>query len=137
MSLSHWLGKQLKKTEVWRELNERLSELEKEMKNLNSSKTEGHEAATHIEFINIEKIVVDRYEQSNNFGALGIKSLEGRLNIGANYGVGEPIPEEKQKKFEDKLKKTAIHYSKKTEFKVKHTKTPPKTTIRPRPGDVS
>jgi hypothetical protein len=39
-----------------------------------------------IEKINIEKIVVDKYELNNNFGQLGIKELKGKLNIGATYG---------------------------------------------------
>lgn len=58
---------------------------------------------TYIEFLNVEKIVIDRYEQSNNFGALGIKSLEGRLNIGANYGDKNELPEEVKKKFAEKM----------------------------------
>lgn len=59
---------------------------------------------TYIEFLNVEQIVIDRYEQSNNFGALGIKSLEGKLNIGANYGDKSQLPEDVQKKLEKKLK---------------------------------
>ncbi|ETI67932.1 hypothetical protein [Neobacillus vireti] len=39
-----------------------------------------------IEKINIEKIIVDKYELNNNFGQLGIKELTGKLNIGATYG---------------------------------------------------
>jgi hypothetical protein len=39
-----------------------------------------------IEKINIEKIIIDKYELNNNFGQLGIKELKGKLNIGATYG---------------------------------------------------
>ncbi|HJV31273.1 MAG TPA: hypothetical protein VJ558_03695 [Bacillales bacterium] len=39
-----------------------------------------------IEKINIEKIILDKYELNNNFGQLGIKELKGKLNIGATYG---------------------------------------------------
>lgn len=52
--------------------------------------------------------MIDRYEQSNNFGALGIKSLEGKLNIGANYGDKSKLPEEAQQKLEQNLKKPRI-----------------------------
>lgn len=39
-----------------------------------------------IEKINIEKIILDKYELNNNLGQLGIKELKGKLNIGATYG---------------------------------------------------
>jgi len=39
-----------------------------------------------IEKVNIEKIILDKYELNNNFGQLGIKELKGKLNIGATYG---------------------------------------------------
>lgn len=62
-----------------------------------------------IEKINIEKIILDKYELNNNFGQLGIKELKGKLNIGATYGSEftpnlnegeeeEPIRKEKMKK---------------------------------------
>lgn len=53
-----------------------------------------------IEELNVDKIVVEKLEYHNNFGALGIKELKGRLNIGANYGVSMPSP------FEEKLQKS-------------------------------
>lgn len=42
----------------------------------------------HIEKLDIEKVLIDRVETNNNIGAVGIKELAGRLNIGANYGQG-------------------------------------------------
>jgi hypothetical protein len=149
MVLSRWLQKQLKNTDIWHRLNERLYALEKLVEVMKAEKdiqkeiqkevqkeTEVIGSPTIIEYVNVEKIIVDRYEQSNNFGALGIKSLEGRLNIGANYGLTD-IPDDKEKSIEDKLKKTAILYNKKPK-KPEHTKTPPKTTIRSRTsGDAS
>jgi len=60
---------------------------------------------TYIEFLNVETIIIDRYEQSNNFGALGIKSLEGKLNIGANYGDKSDLPDEAKEKLKEKLNK--------------------------------
>lgn len=53
-----------------------------------------------IEKINIEKIVLDKYELNNNFGQVGIKELKGKLNIGATYGsefIPKPV-EEREKK---------------------------------------
>ncbi|WP_040208671.1 hypothetical protein [Neobacillus jeddahensis] len=44
-----------------------------------------------IEKINIEKIILDKFELNNNLGQLGIKELKGKLNIGATYG-GEYSP---------------------------------------------
>lgn len=44
-----------------------------------------------VEKLHIEKISIDKFELSNNFGALGIKELQGKLNIGANYGEGFPF----------------------------------------------
>lgn len=41
-----------------------------------------------IQKVNIEKILLDKYEQTNNFGQLGIKEISGQLNIGATYGKG-------------------------------------------------
>ncbi|MBU5212778.1 hypothetical protein [Heyndrickxia oleronia] len=41
-----------------------------------------------IQKVNIEKILLDKYEQTNNFGQLGIKDISGQLNIGATYGKG-------------------------------------------------
>ncbi|MBM7645730.1 hypothetical protein JOD45_001949 [Scopulibacillus daqui] len=66
------------------------------------------ESPTIIEQVNVDKIIIDRYEQSNNFGALGIKSLEGKLNIGANYGLSRPIPKEKKEKYDQKMKKVGF-----------------------------
>ena len=38
-----------------------------------------------IEQLFVEKIEVDKFDLNNNIGALGIRELAGRLNIGANY----------------------------------------------------
>lgn len=54
-----------------------------------------------IEKINIEKIIVDKYELNNNFGQLGIKELTGKLNIGATYGSEYTPDLEKEEKGEN------------------------------------
>ncbi|MGE8202965.1 hypothetical protein ACQKP0_00145 [Heyndrickxia sp. NPDC080065] len=41
-----------------------------------------------IQEVNVDKIMLDKYEQNNNFGQLGIKDISGQLNIGATYGRG-------------------------------------------------
>ena len=43
--------------------------------------------------IHIDKLFMDKYEQTNNLGQLGIKELSGHLNIGATYDKGV-IPNE-------------------------------------------
>ena len=39
----------------------------------------------NVEHLTIEKLIIEKLEYQNNFGALGIKELSGKLNIGANY----------------------------------------------------
>jgi hypothetical protein len=58
-----------------------------------------------VEKIHIDRLHVDKFELSNNFGQLGIKELKGKLNIGANYGVGDPFPLEEEEKEETKSNK--------------------------------
>lgn len=38
--------------------------------------------------IHVDKLFMDKYEQTNNLGQLGIKELSGHLNIGATYDKG-------------------------------------------------
>ncbi|MFC0215747.1 hypothetical protein ACFFK0_25450 [Paenibacillus chartarius] len=77
-------------------LQSKLQELELKVQRLSSP---GHEmpAPIVVEHIHIDKVVVDKVEYHNNFGALGIKELSGKLNIGANYSMSEgdtPMEEE-------------------------------------------
>lgn len=58
-------------------------ELEKLKKNSIPKKDE---QSVVIREIKVDKILLDKYEQNNNFGSLGIKDLGGQLNIGATYG---------------------------------------------------
>lgn len=91
MSIRKWFGLFLKSNE-YEPLKERMIRLEAEIALLNKRIQEDKD--THekiiIEELNVDKIVVEKLEYNNNFGALGIKELKGRLNIGANYGVGMP-----------------------------------------------
>lgn len=59
-----------------------------------------------IEKINIEKIIIDKYELNNNFGQLGIKELKGRLNIGATYGSEYTPKINKEEKTDDNREDT-------------------------------
>lgn len=88
----------------------------------------GPSQTTYIEYLNVEKLVIDRYEQSNNFGALGIKSLEGKLNIGANYADPSQLPKESQEKLKEKLKQAEELKSHKNSGPSEQTSKPPKTT---------
>ncbi|RLQ95394.1 hypothetical protein [Falsibacillus albus] len=38
-----------------------------------------------IETLQVDKIIVEQLQYSNNFGQLGIKELTGKLNIGTSY----------------------------------------------------
>lgn len=82
--------KELTKKLTSLELN--IEKLQKQLQTLQQS-SPPEEANKHneppiiIEKINIEKIILDKYELNNNFGQLGIKELKGKLNIGATYGT--------------------------------------------------
>lgn len=106
--------KDLKKKLASLEMN--IDELKKSLSGLEEQK--GQTAATKpndrpiiIERINIEKIIVDKYELNNNFGQLGIKELKGKLNIGAIYGNEFTPKLEEEEKTENRrnenIKKTS------------------------------
>ncbi|PLS01546.1 hypothetical protein [Neobacillus cucumis] len=92
-----------KKNDYEQELKDKLISLEIHIeelkKSLQSSQEQGLQEGEAkakdppiiIEKINIEKVILDKYELNNNFGQLGIKELKGKLNIGATYG-GEFTP---------------------------------------------
>ncbi|WLR43361.1 hypothetical protein LC087_04030 [Bacillus carboniphilus] len=78
-----------------------------------------------VEQINVDKIIIEKYEQSNNFGQLGIKQLEGKLNIGATYSYDK-----------DELKKSEKEEQPKEQANQKQSKgkkqTNPKVRMRSR-----
>jgi len=100
------------------EYQKKLTFLENDLKDLkltlNSLKDQLHQSAEAdkkdppiiIEKVNIEKIVLDKYELNNNFGQLGIKELKGKLNIGATYGT-EFTPEFKDENNKEDLTQTS------------------------------
>ena len=106
--------------------NENLSEEIKQLKQMVKEFVEKEavvEERITVEKIEIRNVYIDKYETNNNIGALGIKELGGRLNIGANYGTGEhgkPFPKEKKhkKKEEKEIKVEVKDGSKPTEIKV-------------------
>ncbi|MCZ8514048.1 hypothetical protein O9H85_16780 [Paenibacillus filicis] len=66
-------------------LERRIAELEARLRTLTADKPAEAAPAIVIEHLSIEKLVVEKLEHSNNFGALGIKELKGKLNIGVNH----------------------------------------------------
>lgn len=84
-------------TEVQVDMLKRTSSLQEEVKAI-------HQKGTLLENapppIHIDKFFLDKYEQNNNIGQVGIKELGGTLNIGATYGSGA-IP----KDFTDQIQK--------------------------------
>nr|WP_280168489.1 hypothetical protein [Priestia megaterium] len=84
-------------TEVQVDMLKRTSSLQEEVKLI-------HQKGTLLENapppIHIDKFFLDKYEQNNNIGQVGIKELGGTLNIGATYGSGA-IP----KDFTDQIQK--------------------------------
>lgn len=72
-------------------LEKNIEELQKSLVTFQEDKINNAQAPIQqppiiIEKINIEKIILDKYELNNNLGQLGIKELKGKLNIGATYG---------------------------------------------------
>lgn len=68
------------------EMKKTLSVIQEQEKGVQEKTVISKEPPIIIEKINIEKIILDKYELNNNFGQLGIKELKGKLNIGATYG---------------------------------------------------
>lgn len=54
--------------------------------------------------IHVEKLFMDKYEQTNNMGQLGIKDLSGNLTIGASYEKGI-IPNDLAEEWKEEMKK--------------------------------
>jgi hypothetical protein len=125
----------IKKNEQIDELKQKIIQLERELKEIKKQVNKKEEANPNeqprteppiiIEKINIEKIILDKYELNNNFGQLGIKELQGQLNIGATYG----------RAFSPK-KKTTTNHPKKEEQEHKaganQSRKEPSVNIRPK-----
>ncbi|WP_433742562.1 hypothetical protein [Falsibacillus pallidus] len=99
----------------------------------------------NIETLNVDKVIVESLEYSNNFGQLGIKELTGKLNIGTSYEgksskklqnkktkqeseereAASPIPKltMKAKKYEERLKEKTEMIEKKMTGKTDKKKT--------------
>ncbi|GIN20879.1 MAG TPA: hypothetical protein DEO65_01475 [Bacillus bacterium] len=109
---------------AYQELYKRIISLEKKMSALETWADEttaemdsrNEEARVHdpdhsvlFQEITVEKLFVDKYEQVNNVGSLGVKELSGQMNIGATFenssNPSEGIPEEPMEKWQEKKKK--------------------------------
>ncbi|MGG1399300.1 hypothetical protein ABE288_16040 [Bacillus salipaludis] len=87
-----------------KELKKSLLAIQEQKKDTEEKKIIHKEPPIIIEKINIEKIILDKYELNNNFGQLGIKELKGKLNIGATYGSEyTPNLNEDEAKVEEEL----------------------------------
>jgi len=84
-------------TEVQVDMLKRTSALQEEIKGIQQKAALSENAPPPI---HIDKFFLDKYEQNNNIGQVGIKELGGTLNIGATYGSGA-IP----KDFTDQIQK--------------------------------
>jgi|GEM_PF-6954369 len=74
-------------------LHNRVTELEKTVGRLQAMRNQ--DAADYlikVEHIHVDKVIVERFDLSNNFANLGIKDLQGCMNIGAVYGAGATPP---------------------------------------------
>ena len=57
-----------------------------------------------IKTLYIDKFYLDKYEQNNNIGQIGIHSLSGALNIGATYGK-DVIPSKVTEQVKEEIEK--------------------------------
>lgn len=83
----------------FKKLRKQFAEMAEKVQSLQSQLDEMRQELcnnTNIENIYVERINVDRFEFSNNFGSMGIRELGGTLNIGVNCS------EEKMKAGKDK-----------------------------------
>jgi hypothetical protein len=91
-----WLGDYLSMYERWLEESKTKESIRKE-----------HSNPVIYQEIKVDKLFVDKYEQVNNLGHLGIKDLSGQLNIGTTYENSsnpmDALPEwtEKAAKFQE------------------------------------
>lgn len=69
-----WLGDYLTMYDQWMEENKMKGRDKREQ-----------ETPIVYQEIKVDKLFVDKYEQVNNLGNLGIKDLSGQLNIGATF----------------------------------------------------
>lgn len=82
-----------------------IQQLQKEKnKHPESAKEEMHQEGQPIIFqeIHVEKLFMDKYEQTNNLGHLGVKELSGHLTIGATYDKGV-IPNELVEEWKEEM----------------------------------
>lgn len=61
-------------------------QLKSEMERIKAGLSPREEKPVVIRELKVDRIMLDKYEQNNNFGNLGIKNISGQLNIGATYG---------------------------------------------------
>ncbi|MED3651814.1 hypothetical protein [Heyndrickxia sporothermodurans] len=126
-----------KQYEQMNEFENRIARMEASMKPIGPgpepSQTRPDQQPIIIQKVNVEKILLDKYEQTNNFGQLGIKELSGQLNIGATYGKGiipaelienlkEDLDEIKKKSSEDPLTDESSSENEEEEQSNNHTK---------------
>ncbi|RDU37352.1 hypothetical protein DRW41_05765 [Neobacillus piezotolerans] len=89
-------------------LENRVSDLEKQYGEISgiwasqpeTPKENGNSSIPPVIFqeIKVEKLFIEKFDQANNLGTIGIKELSGHLNIGTTYekaGLGETSEESK------------------------------------------
>lgn len=73
--------------DLMEENRQQTKELKDEIERMKiDSTTKRPENPIVIRELKVDKILLDKYEQSNNFGNLGVKDISGQLNIGVTYG---------------------------------------------------
>ncbi|MGG3892244.1 hypothetical protein [Metabacillus fastidiosus] len=89
-------------------LQNQYKEKEKEMESLKKEVKEHkifpNNQPVILQEVHIDKLVMDKYEQNNNLGQLGINNLNGKLNIGASYDKGV-IPYELAEEWKENMEK--------------------------------
>jgi hypothetical protein len=98
------------------DIQKRLEAIENRLHMLESGNKEKdnkrQEQPVVIKEIHIDKFYLDKYEQNNTFGQLGIKSLSGALNIGATYGR-EVLPKDVSAQIKEDMEEMKNMYKQK------------------------
>lgn len=66
---------------------QQIRQLKNEIESIHTkSRSNREDKSVIIRELKVDTITLDKYEQNNNFGYLGIKEISGQLNIGTTYG---------------------------------------------------
>lgn len=76
---------QAHKDVVLQDIQTKLNDIQNQLSALKTLEEKIDRSSIVVENLHVEKLVVEKVNYNNNIGAIGIRELKGKLNIGANY----------------------------------------------------